>query len=72
MTTMIKSNDAVRNPYPTVLEFIRQKTGGSSRTTSALFASWSVFNAIGESREGAVTINAGFEIYRRPTRRSRG
>ena len=58
----IKSNDPIRNPYPTVLEFIRQKTGGSSND-AALFASWSIFNAIGESREGAVTINAGYEIY---------
>jgi hypothetical protein len=57
---VITSNDPVQNPYPTVLEFLRTKTG-ADRTGVALFASWSVFNAIGESREGALTINAGFE-----------
>ena len=59
---VIKSNDAVQNPYPTVLEFIQKKIGGSSNDV-ALFGSWSVFNAIGESRAGALTINAGFEAY---------
>lgn len=62
---VIKSNDPVRNPYPTVLEFLRTKTGVGSQGV-ALFASWSVFNAIGESKEAAITINAGFEPYGDP------
>ena len=59
---VIDSNDAVQNPYPTVLEFLQKKTG-ANRNGVGLFASWNVFNAIGESRAGAITINAGFEAY---------
>ena len=59
---VIQSNDAVQNPYPTVLEFMQKKIGGGPNDV-ALFGSWSVFNAIGESRAGALTINAGFEAY---------
>ncbi len=59
---VIKSNDPTRNPYPTVLELLRRKIGATAEQV-ALFASWDVFNAIGESREGAITINAGFEPF---------
>jgi len=55
----IRNNDAIRNPTPTVLEFLRAKLGlGKSQV--ALFASWSVFDFIGESQPGTITINAGY------------
>ena len=56
----IKSNDAVRNPFPTVLETIRERLN-LSRTDVATFASWSVFNAIAEHTEGSTLVNAGVE-----------
>lgn len=56
----IKSNDAVRNPYPTVLEFL-QKDAGLSKVQAGAFASWEVFNQIVEHREGAMTVSAGQE-----------
>ena len=62
---VIKSNDPVRNPSRTILETLRDRFS-LSREQVALFGSWDVFNAIGESREGALTINAGFEPYEHP------
>jgi hypothetical protein len=58
----IASNDPVRNPYPTVLEFIRAR-GGLTQAQAAVFASWSVFDAIVEHTPGTLTINAGFQPY---------
>ncbi len=56
----IRNNDPIRNPRLTVLEFARQKLGiGPSQ--AALLASWERFRLIGESREGAVFINAGYQ-----------
>ncbi|MDH4066654.1 MAG: hypothetical protein OEW19_19815 [Acidobacteriota bacterium] len=57
----IKSNDPVRNPYTTILEFIKARAD-LSREQVAVFASWSVFDAITEHTEGSLTI--------RPRRRS--
>jgi hypothetical protein len=54
----IKSNDAIRNPYTTVLETIRERLQLPS-TSVATFASWSVFNQIAEHHEGTILINAG-------------
>lgn len=62
---VIKSNDPVRNPYPTVLEFLK-KNAGLSSTQAAAFASWDVFNAIVEHTEGALTVNAGYEPFESP------
>ena len=56
----ITSNDPVRNPRETVLERLRRELS-LSREQVATFASWDVFNAIGEHTEGATTINAGYE-----------
>jgi len=67
----IASNDAVQNPFPTVLEFLHGKLGGRAGE-GALFGSWSVFNAIGESRAGTLTINAGFEPFDHPDAEVRG
>ena len=61
----IKSNDPVQNPYPTVLEFLRQRFAVGPAGVAA-FGSWSVFNAIAESKPGAITVNAGFEPYAHP------
>jgi hypothetical protein len=58
--TEIRSNDPIRNPHETVLERLRQARG-LSKEEVATFASWDVFNAIGEHSEGATTINAGYE-----------
>jgi hypothetical protein len=57
---VITSNDPVRNPHETVLERLRRDLK-LSREQVATFASWDVFNAIGERTEGAITINAGYE-----------
>ncbi len=58
----IKSNDAIRNPYTTVLEVIREQLN-LPRERVATFASWSVFNAIVEHTEGATFVNAGMEPF---------
>lgn len=62
---VIKSNDPIRNPYPTVLEFLK-KNAGLTADQVAAFASWDVFNAIVEHTEGALTVNAGFEAFDSP------
>ncbi|HYM09363.1 MAG TPA: alkaline phosphatase family protein [Bryobacterales bacterium] len=56
----IRGNDPIRNPRQTVLEFVRQKWQ-LGQPQVALFASWSTFRFIGESREGSIFINAGYE-----------
>ncbi len=61
----INSNEPVRMPFPTVLEFLRESLD-LQPSDVAVFASWSVFNEIAESREGALTINAGFEPFDHP------
>ncbi len=62
---VIKSNDRVRNPNRTVLEFL-QASGGLSKTQVAAFTSWDVFSAIVEHRDGAMTVNAGYQKYDSP------
>jgi hypothetical protein len=59
---VINSNDRKRNPYPSVLEFLKRKLK-LNKNQVALFGSWDVFNWIGEHEEGAITINAGHEPY---------
>ena len=67
---VIESNDPVRNPFPTVLEFLKRKLSLPASQVAA-FASWSVFNWIVEHEEGAITVNAGFEPYDHPDPRIR-
>jgi hypothetical protein len=55
---VIKSNDSVQNPYPTVLETLREHLS-LPRQGVATFASWGVFNYIVEHTEGATTVDAG-------------
>lgn len=59
---IIKSNDRVQNPFPTLLEELRDRLGLSS-SRAAAFASWEVFNEIAEHTAGALTVNAGFEAF---------
>jgi hypothetical protein len=59
---VIKSNDRNRNPYTTVLEFLKHKLKLNSKQV-AVFGSWDVLNWIAEHEEGAITINAGHEPY---------
>lgn len=62
---VIKSNDPIRNPYPTVLEAIRRQAGVPPSGV-AVFASWNVFGAIVEHEEGALTVNAGYQELANP------
>jgi hypothetical protein len=59
---VIDSNDATQNPYPTVLEAIRQQAQLPASGVG-VFASWVVFDAIAEHERGALTVNAGYEPY---------
>jgi len=59
---VITSNDPIRNQSLTVLDYARRALK-LPREGVAVFASWEVFNAIAESQEGAITINAGYEPY---------
>lgn len=61
----IKSNEPLRNPYPTVLEYLKTNAGLTNDQVAA-FASWDVFNAIVEHTEGSLTVNAGFEAFDSP------
>lgn len=58
----IDSNDPKRNPYPSVLQFLKRKLQ-VDRTKVAVFASWFVFSSIVESTEGDITTNAGLQRY---------
>ena len=62
---VIKSNDAVRNPYSTVLEEIRTQLGLTQAQVGA-FASWDVFDAIVEHTKGSLTVNAGYQPFESP------
>lgn len=59
---IVNSNDARRNPFPSVLEFLKQKLGLNKQQV-AVFASWSTFDWIVEHEPGAITSNAGVEAY---------
>ena len=62
---VINSNDAVQNPFPTVLEFVKKELWLDSSQV-ATFATWERFNEIAEHEVGATTINAGLEAYDHP------
>src|SRR4029453_6655204 len=59
---VIKSNDAIRNPYTTVLEGLRAHLKLPA-TGVATFGSWDVFDAIDEQVEGGNFVNAGFSAH---------
>jgi hypothetical protein len=58
----IASNDAVQNPYVTVLEGIRERLKLPLERV-ATFGSWGVFNEIAEHTKGATFVNAGQEAF---------
>jgi len=62
---VIKSNDKIQNPTPTVLDFLRDQMQ-LPRERVAAFASWDVFNWIVTSRAGSLVANAGFQAYDHP------
>ena len=62
---VIDSNENKRNPYPSVLEFLKKKLN-LPREQVAAFSSWGTINWIAEHEEGAIPINAGFEAYQHP------
>jgi hypothetical protein len=62
---VIKSNDPIQSPFPTALEFLKAQARLPAEKV-VLFASWNVFNQIGEKAAGALTINAGFEAWTSP------
>ena len=59
---VIDSNDAIRIPFPTILERAREELS-LRREEVAAFASWERFDHIVESKEGTIISNAGFEPY---------
>jgi hypothetical protein len=61
----IKSNDAIRNPFVTVLEELKTRLGLPAGGVAA-FASWNVFTAIAEHTVGALTVNAGLSAVDDP------
>ena len=56
----ISSNDPVRIPRETVLEFVRRRLRLDAEGVAS-FATWSVFNFITAHREGAIFSNAGYQ-----------
>ena len=62
---VIKSNDPIRNPNQTVLQYLKG-THGLSRDQVAAFASWDVFSAIVESQPGELAVNAGYRAFESP------
>jgi hypothetical protein len=62
---VINSNDKKRNPYGTVLEFLKRKLQLNSRQVAA-FASWETMDWIVEHEPGSITSNAGYEAYDHP------
>jgi hypothetical protein len=61
----ITSNDLKPAPRQTVLEYARAELQLRAAQV-ALFASWDVFNGIGERTPGTVDINAGYEALTAP------
>ncbi|MGB7070401.1 MAG: alkaline phosphatase family protein [Pyrinomonadaceae bacterium] len=59
---VVKSNNKIRNPNPTVLEFLKRKLRLKTDQVAS-FASWDVFDWIVESKPGTITSNAGYESY---------
>jgi hypothetical protein len=62
---VIKSNDQVQSPYPTVLEVLKRQLG-LAKPQVATFASWETFRWIVEHEPGAIVSNAGFQAYEHP------
>lgn len=67
---VISSNDAVQNPYTTVLEVLKSRLELTTPQV-AVFTSWNVFDAIVEHTKGSLVVNAGFEAFDSPEPRIR-
>jgi len=63
---VITSNEAIRNQYPSVLQFVRRELHLPAAKV-ATFASWGVFSSIVESAPGETTVNAGLQPYASPS-----
>jgi hypothetical protein len=61
----IDSNDKKRNPYTTVLEFLKRKLQLDARQVAA-FASWDTIGWIVEHQANTITSNAGYAAYEHP------
>lgn len=59
---VIKSNDRVQNPFPSVLQFLQTKLK-LNKDQVASVASWNVMNEIATNKKDAFLINAGYEKY---------
>jgi hypothetical protein len=59
---VITSNDFGQNPYPSVLELLKQRLGLGQNEVAA-FASWPTIERIAEHRRGTVFIDAGRAEY---------
>lgn len=59
---VIDSNDKRRIPFPTVLEFVRERLD-LPRGKVAAFGSWDRFEDMTEHRAGSIYVNAGFMPY---------
>ena len=59
---VIDSNAPTQNPFPTVLEFFKDRIELQPQSIAS-FASWSVMDNIVESHSGTIFSNAGYETY---------
>jgi Type I phosphodiesterase / nucleotide pyrophosphatase len=62
---VVISNNDRRYPFVTVLEWLRRELALPASGV-AVFGSWGTFNAIAESQEDSITINAGYEPFPHP------
>ncbi len=59
---IIKSNEKVRNPSPTLLEFLKSEWQLKFQEVAA-FASWETMDFIVQQQKGAIYSNAGHQTY---------
>jgi hypothetical protein len=62
---VINSNDMRRYPYPTVLEFLKERLSLQTPQVAA-FTSWDVGPYIAAQREGAIVANGGYQSFDHP------
>ncbi|MFN3323323.1 MAG: alkaline phosphatase family protein [Bryobacteraceae bacterium] len=62
---VIQGNAKVRNPTPSVLQFLRGRLK-LPREKVAIFGSWELFDWIGESEPGSIVINSGYKAFTEP------
>lgn len=59
---VINSNDMRRNPFPTVLEFLKERLSLQTPQVAA-FTGWDVGPYIASQREGAIVANGGYMAF---------